>query len=432
MFCERYLATGHHVEVQVMADAHGTVWAVGERECSIQRRHQKIIEEAPSPLVERTPGMRAKLFDAARLAAERDRLHRRGHRRVPGRRATGDFFFLEMNTRLQVEHPVTEETTGLDLVELQLRVADGGRLDPEPPAAQGHSIEARLYAEDPAKDWQPQAGTVHRFDVPRREREFSTLGARRASGWTPASSTARWCRSTTTRCWPRSSRTPRPGVRPRGVLADALARTRMHGVRTNRDLLVNVLRHPAFLDGATDTAFFDTHGLAELAAPLADARRASACPRSPPRSPMRPHNRRTATVFARRCPAVGATCASGYQTKTYADAAGDEHTRSATGSPAAGVDAAGSRRRARWCRRHPRRVVLSVDGVDRTVRRGPLRQTTVFVDSAAGPGAPRRAAPLPGPGSTPSRRARCWRPMPGIGDPASAQRSATPSRPGSR
>ena len=160
VFCERYLPTGHHVEVQVMADAHGTVWAVGERECSIQRRHQKIIEEAPSPLVERIPGMRARLFDAARLAA--------GAIGYTGAGTVefladddGEFYFLEMNTRLQVEHPVTEETTGLDLVELQLAVADGGRLDAEPPAAHGHSIEARLYAEDPAQDWQPQAGLVH-------------------------------------------------------------------------------------------------------------------------------------------------------------------------------------------------------------------------------------------------------------------------------
>src|SRR6202045_1563258 len=113
VFCERYLATGHHVEVQVLADEHGTVWAVGERECSIQRRHQKIIEEAPSPLVERTPGMRAKLFEAARLAA--------GAIGSTGARAgevladdscggQSQFYFLEMNTRLQVEHPVTEET----------------------------------------------------------------------------------------------------------------------------------------------------------------------------------------------------------------------------------------------------------------------------------------------------------------------------------
>src|SRR3954468_1024721 len=165
VFCERYLATGHHVEVQVMADAHGTVWAVGERECSIQRRHQKIIEEAPSPLVERVPGMRAKLFDAARLAASAIGYTGAGTVEFMAD-GQGEFFFLEMNTRLQVEHPVTEATTGLDLVELQLQVADGGRLDADPPASHGYSLEARLYAEDPAKGWQPQAGTVHRFEVP--------------------------------------------------------------------------------------------------------------------------------------------------------------------------------------------------------------------------------------------------------------------------
>ena len=165
VFCERYLATGHHVEVQVMADEHGTVWAVGERECSIQRRHQKVIEEAPSPLVERTEGMRAKLFEASRLAAEAIGYTGAGTVEFMADE-DGDFFFLEMNTRLQVEHPVTEATTGLDLVELQLHVADGGRLDTEPPPSRGSSIEARLYAEDPAKNWQPQAGTVHRFDVP--------------------------------------------------------------------------------------------------------------------------------------------------------------------------------------------------------------------------------------------------------------------------
>ena len=199
VFCERYLATGHHVEVQVLADEHGTVWAVGERECSIQRRHQKIIEEAPSPLVERTPGMRAKLFDAARLAATAIGYTGAGtveFMAAPDGPEGGSFFFLEMNTRLQVEHPVTEETTGLDLVELQLQVADGARLDPEPPPSQGYSIEARLYAEDPAKGWQPQAGTVHHFEVP-GSAQFAPRSA--VSGSTPASSTAPSFRSSTTR-----------------------------------------------------------------------------------------------------------------------------------------------------------------------------------------------------------------------------------------
>ncbi len=193
VFCERYLPTGHHIEVQVLADSHGTVWAVGERECSIQRRHQKVIEEAPAPLVERIPGMRAKLFDAARLAASTIGYTGAGTVEFladPNSR-DGEFYFLEMNTRLQVEHPVTEETTGLDLVELQLLVAEGGRLDTEPPATMGHSIEARLYAEDPAHGWQPQAGLMHTFDVPAVRAEFSSLGQRTGirldSGRIPAS-----------------------------------------------------------------------------------------------------------------------------------------------------------------------------------------------------------------------------------------------------
>jgi propionyl-CoA carboxylase alpha chain len=322
VFCERYLPTGHHVEVQVMADTHGTVWAVGERECSIQRRHQKIIEEAPSPLVERVPGMRAKLFDAARLAA--------GAIGYTGAGTVefladddGEFYFLEMNTRLQVEHPVTEETTGLDLVELQIHVADGGRLDTEPPAAQGHSIEARLYAEDPAQDWQPQAGLVHRVDVPAARTEFATLGARTGirldSGIVDGSVVSIHYDPMLAKVISYAPTRRQSAM----VLADALTRSRIHGVRTNRDLLVNVLRHQAFLDGATDTAFFTTHGLAELAAPLVDADhiRLSAIAAALADAV---HNRSTATVFG-SIPNGWRNLASGYQVKTYLDDSGDEH-----------------------------------------------------------------------------------------------------------
>ena len=322
VFCERYLPTGHHVEVQILADTHGTVWAVGERECSIQRRHQKIIEEAPSPLVERTPGMRAKLFDAARLAA--------GAIGYAGAGTVefladddGEFYFLEMNTRLQVEHPVTEETTGLDLVELQLAVADGARLDSEPPVAQGFSIEARLYAEDPARDWQPQAGPVHRIDVPVVRTEFATLGARTGvrldSGIVDGSVVSIHYDPMLAKVIAYAPTRRQSAM----VLADALTRSRLHGVRTNRDLLVNVLRHPAFLDGATDTAFFDTHGLADLAAPLADAEgiqlSAIAAALADAAS-----NRATATVFG-SIPSGWRNLASGYQVKTYLDDGGTEH-----------------------------------------------------------------------------------------------------------
>jgi propionyl-CoA carboxylase alpha chain len=324
VFCERYLPTGHHVEVQVLADTHGTVWAVGERECSIQRRHQKIIEEAPSPLVERTPGMRAKLFDAARLAAAAIGYTGAGTVEFLADE-DGEFYFLEMNTRLQVEHPVTEETTGLDLVELQLAVADGARLDAEPPAAQGYSIEARLYAEDPAHGWQPQAGTVHTFAVPAASAEFASLGRRTGirldSGMVDGSTVSIHYDPMLAKLISYAPTRRQSAL----VLADALARARVHGIRTNRELLVNVLRHPAFLDGATDTAFFDTHGLAQLSAPLADDAvvRLSAIAAALAGAA---HNRATARISGvfGSIPSGWRNLPSSYQVKAYRDDAGDE------------------------------------------------------------------------------------------------------------
>lgn len=276
VFCERYLESGRHIEVQVMADTHGTVWALGERECSIQRRHQKVLEEAPSPLVERIdaasaddrPGMRDRLFEAARLAASAIGYTGAGTVEFLADE-TGEFYFLEMNTRLQVEHPVTECTTGVDLVRLQLAVAAGDRLPAEPPVMRGHSIEVRLYAEDPAHDWQPQSGTVHRIDIPHVAAEFEPLtraGIRLDTGVLDGSVVgvhydpmlAKVIAFAETR------------TEAARLLASALRRARIHGLVTNRDLLVRVLRHPAFLAGDTDTAFFATHGLDTLAAPLAE------------------------------------------------------------------------------------------------------------------------------------------------------------------
>ncbi|WP_006245447.1 biotin carboxylase N-terminal domain-containing protein [Mycolicibacterium tusciae] len=376
VFCERYLATGHHVEVQVMADQHGTVWAVGERECSIQRRHQKIIEEAPSPLVDRTEGMRAKLFEASRLAAEAIGYTGAGTVEFMADEF-GDFFFLEMNTRLQVEHPVTEATTGLDLVELQLHVADGGRLDPEPPPTRGYSIEARLYAEDPAKNWQPQAGTVHRFEVPAAA-EFDPVvrGVRVDTGIVDGSEVSIFYDPMLAKVisW---ATTRRQGA---AVLADALNRSRIHGIRTNRDLLVNVLRHPAFLDGATDTSFFDTHGLDRLAAPLADDR-AVALSAVAAALADGAHNRFQATVFA-SAPSGWRNIPSGFQTKPYRADSGDElvmryrYTRTGVVLPdhddVTVVAAA------------PGRVVLSVSGVERAFEIARY-SSDVCVDSALGP-----------------------------------------------
>ncbi len=321
VFCERYLPTGHHVEVQVMADTHGTVWAVGERECSIQRRHQKIIEEAPSPLVERVAGMRDKLFEAARLATAA--IGYVGAGTVEFLAADdGEFYFLEMNTRLQVEHPVTEATTGLDLVELQLSVADGATLPAESPVSQGYSIEARLYAEDPAKGWQPQAGLVHHFEVPTAQTAFADSGRpgiRLDSGIAGGSEVSIHYDPMLAKV---ISYAPTRG-HAAALLADALSRARLHGLTTNRDLLVNVLRHPAFLRGDTDTAFFDTHGLGALAAPLAgpDAVRLAAIAATLADSAL---NRSTARVLV-GLPNGWRNLPSADQEKSYLSADGSEH-----------------------------------------------------------------------------------------------------------
>ena len=321
VFCERYVPRGRHIEVQVMADQHGTVWAVGERECSIQRRHQKIIEEAPSPLVQRIPAMRERLFEAARLAAAAIGYTGAGTVEFLADEG-GEFYFLEMNTRLQVEHPVTELTTGLDLVELQLAVADGEALPGEPPTPTGHSIEARLYAEDPARGWQPQAGPIHHFEVPGTATQFGPLsrtGIRLDSGIVDGSVVSIHYDPMLAKVISYASTRSRAAQ----VLADALARTRLHGVATNRDLLVNVLRHAAFLAGDTDTAFFDTHGLAELAQPLASERAVRLSVLAAALAAAA-HNRSTASVLG-GIPGGWRNVASGNQKKAFRDADGGEH-----------------------------------------------------------------------------------------------------------
>jgi propionyl-CoA carboxylase alpha chain len=270
VFCEPYLPHARHIEVQVMADQHGRVWAVGERECSIQRRHQKVIEEAPSPLVDSVAGMRERLFEAARRAAEAVDYSGAGTVEFIADPA-GRFFFIEMNTRLQVEHPVTECTTGLDLVALQMYVADGGRLSPQPPKVRGHSIEARLYAEDPGAAWQPQSGVLHRIEVPNVRVSFrpatSPSGLRLDSGVESGDAVSTYYDAMLAKV---ISWAPTRNLAA-SILSRALQRSRIHGLVTNRDLLVNTLRHPAFLEGETDTSFFDRHGLADLAAPQADS-----------------------------------------------------------------------------------------------------------------------------------------------------------------
>ena len=167
VFLERYVSPARHIEVQVMADAHGNARAFGERECSVQRRHQKLLEEAPSVAVD--PDLRARLCDAATAAALSCGYRNAGTVEFLLDDRTGEFFFLEMNARLQVEHPITELVYGVDLVALQLAVADGQALDPAPegpPEPNGWAIECRINAEDPHANFAPSFGLVEHVDMP--------------------------------------------------------------------------------------------------------------------------------------------------------------------------------------------------------------------------------------------------------------------------
>ncbi|HWF21591.1 MAG TPA: biotin carboxylase N-terminal domain-containing protein [Acidimicrobiales bacterium] len=284
LFLERYVTDPRHIEVQILADGHGDVVALFERECSIQRRHQKIIEESPSPVV--SSSQRARLCDAATAAARAVGYTNAGTVEFvldpAGTDADGSFYFLEMNTRLQVEHPVTELVTGCDLVRLQLLVAEGQALPPEVHAALsrgpvGHAVEARIYAEDPAADWLPSTGTVHRFEIP----AASPVSASSADGSPAEDGTSLRVDSGV-----ESGSTVSPHYDPMlakvithgptraeavAALARVLSTSAIHGVTTNRDLLVRTLRHPAFAAGDIDTGFLERHDLSKLSAPLADA-----------------------------------------------------------------------------------------------------------------------------------------------------------------
>ncbi|GAA4584581.1 biotin carboxylase N-terminal domain-containing protein [Planotetraspora phitsanulokensis] len=261
VFAEPLLEGARHIEVQILADSHGTVWALGERECSIQRRHQKVVEEAPSPAV--SPELRRELCDAAVRAAKA--IGYVGAGTVEFLLGENGFFFLEMNTRLQVEHPVTECVYGVDLVRLQLEIAEGAQLAGLPPSPVGHAIEVRLYAEDPARGWLPQSGVLHRFEVPDVDAEFRLGGRLRLDSGVVAGDEVGVHYDPMLAKIISYGETRAEAARR---LASTLARTKIHGLTTNRDLLVSVLRHPDFLSGALDTGFLDRH---EVSAPLAGA-----------------------------------------------------------------------------------------------------------------------------------------------------------------
>ncbi len=245
LFLERWITAARHVEIQILGDTHGNVVHLFERECSIQRRHQKIIEEAPSPAVD--PELRAEMGAAAVSAAKRIGYASAGT--VEFLLDGNQFWFLEVNTRLQVEHPVTEEITGLDLVREQLRIAEGEELGygQGDLAIDGHAIEARLYAEDPTRNflpspgaievWRPAPGGLARFDSGVESGsevsvEFDPMIAKVIA----------------------HAPTRREAA---AKLARALEQTALQGLRHNRDFLVATLREPAFLAGDTTTDFIE-------------------------------------------------------------------------------------------------------------------------------------------------------------------------------
>jgi acetyl-CoA/propionyl-CoA carboxylase, biotin carboxylase, biotin carboxyl carrier protein len=257
LLVERYVGNSRHIEVQVLGDTHGSVIHLGERECSLQRRHQKVIEEAPSPLLD--TASRASMGRAAVDAAKAVGYTGAGTVEfIVDADRPRDFFFLEMNTRLQVEHPVTECITGLDLVEQQVRIAAGERLpiDQSDVSLDGHAIEARLYAEDPSRGFLPQAGTVFGLVEPTGPgiRVDSSLAVGSVVGtdydpmlakviaWAPDRNTAR------------------------ARLVGALGHTAVLGVTTNAAFLRALLSDPDVVAGKLDTHLIERRGEA-LTAP---------------------------------------------------------------------------------------------------------------------------------------------------------------------
>ncbi len=262
VFLERYVAASRHIEIQILGDRHGNLVHLGERECSVQRRHQKLIEESPSPAVD--AAMRAAMGEAALALGRALGYHSTGTVEFLVDDATREFYFLEVNTRLQVEHPVTEEVTGIDLVREQLRVAAGEPLGygQEDVRFTGHAIEVRLCAEDPSAGFLPATGTLAAFDpAPSPEVRWES-GVETGSVVTVAFDPmlAKVIAHAPTR------------TEAAGRLALALERLHLGGVTTNRDFLASSLRTGGFLAGDTTTAFIDTHRPA-LALELTDEER---------------------------------------------------------------------------------------------------------------------------------------------------------------
>tara|TARA_Y100000748_G_scaffold286254_1_gene269422 strand:- start:233 stop:2152 length:1920 start_codon:yes stop_codon:yes gene_type:complete len=247
VFIERYVASSRHIEIQILGDMHGNIVHLGERECSIQRRHQKIIEESPSPRV--NPEMREAMGDAAIKLAKKLKYESAGTVEFLVDDKTGEFWFLEVNTRLQVEHPVTEEVTGKDLVYEQLRIARGEELGykQEDISWEGSSIEARLYAEDPANEFLPATGTLIAYETD------EGIDARWDTGIEQGSVIG-------TDFDPMLAKVIAKGKNRTDAankLALALQSLHIGGITTNRDFLVTSLRSKHFHKGQTTSDFIE-------------------------------------------------------------------------------------------------------------------------------------------------------------------------------
>ena len=316
VFLERYLPAPRHVEIQVLGDTHGNVLHCFERECSIQRRHQKVIEEAPSPAV--TPALRERMGAAAVAAVSTIGYHSAGTVEflLEGSGDDAEFWFLEVNTRLQVEHPVTEEITGLDLVREQIRIAAGEPLgyDQDDLAINGHAVEARLYAEDPASGFLPATGTVELWapTAGSRARFDSGIEVGSVVGTEFDPMLAKVVVAAPTR------------TEAALGLASALERTRLGGVVTNRDFLSAVLRSDEFLAGDTTTDFIDRVYFANAEASMSDQPNGGLAAQEPARHPLFIHTAAAAVALvSQECNRRDATrldfMASGYRNSVMPD-----------------------------------------------------------------------------------------------------------------
>jgi acetyl/propionyl-CoA carboxylase alpha subunit len=365
VFLERYLEAARHIEIQVLADVSGDTVSLFERECSIQRRYQKIIEEAPSPAVD--DELRERMGDAAVAAARA--VGYVGAGTVEFLVAGDEFAFLEMNTRLQVEHPVTELITGLDLVREQIHIAAREPLSPEARDAvmSGHAIEARLYAEDPSRNFLPVTGTLERFHIG---------GAVRVdTGVADGSDVSVFYDPLLAKVIAHGATRDDAAT----ALSTALADAEIYGLVTNREMLVHILDSADFRSGATDTALLDRMDLSALAAPLTDDHRLHAVAATLAGQA----GRRAATPVLRTIPSGWRNAPSQLQIQEWAAPGTSVTVGYRFGRDGLVIEVDGIEMTARLHRCTPELVDLSLEGIRRTYRVHRLRRH-VWVSSALG------------------------------------------------